>query len=528
MKSLVAFLLGFAICLQQTTAQSTVPIFNSDATATSVLFLDFDGHIMSGTSWNVNGPINLGPANLNPQQITEVYNRIAEDYRPFSINVTTDSTKYEAASTTKRMRLLFTITSSWYGNGAGGVAYIGSFTWGDNTPCFVFTALLGYNTKYISEAGAHEAGHTLGLRHQSSYDQNCVKTNEYNYGTGDGATSWAPIMGVGYYRNSTTWHNGPNPYGCTNTQQDLDVITQRIPYKTDDYDETFRRAENLRFVNNNLRVAGTVNLPTDKDMFELSFSGRKRLMLDVVPTNAGQTDVGANLDVQVQLYNSSRSLIATINPANALSATADTVLEGGTYYALVDGVGNNFTPNDYGSLGNYSLQAQLADVTPLPLHKLELKGAASGGTHTLNWIIEADEAVLSQTVEASVNGSAYATIANPGAAARSFNRSAEGLVLYRLLVKFDNGRSYYSNSIALRSATLNRPKLLTTRVDQSLQINSPLPFEYSITDYSGRTLASGRVSGGSTHVALPSLKAGAYLIRFTNNAETYVDKFVKQ
>ena len=158
-----------------------VPVYSSTASAPAVLFLDFDGHNVSGTSWNYNGPIVAAPAGLNTDQITEIYNRIAEDYRPFNINVTTDQSKYTAAAANRRMRVIFTTTYEWYGSSAGGVAYTGSFTWGDNTPCFIFTSLLGYNAKYLAEAGAHEAGHTFGLRHQASYDANCNLLNSYNY-----------------------------------------------------------------------------------------------------------------------------------------------------------------------------------------------------------------------------------------------------------------------------------------------------------------------------------------------------------
>ena len=83
------------------------------------------------------------------------------------------------------MRVILTVTHEWYGS-AGGVAFVGSYSWGDDTPCFVFSGLLGYNVKNISEATAHEAGHTLGLYHQASYDANCVKTSDYHYGQGAG------------------------------------------------------------------------------------------------------------------------------------------------------------------------------------------------------------------------------------------------------------------------------------------------------------------------------------------------------
>jgi hypothetical protein len=208
MNSLRLFALFLLTISLQSRAQ--VPVYNSYPEATAVLFLDFDGHTVSGTNWNMDGPIHCGPSNLNSEQVLEICNRMAEDFRPFNLNVTTDSARYQAAPIIQRMRVVFTITSNWYGQ-VGGVAFTNSFSWGNNTPCFVFTALHQYNLKNIAEAASHEAGHTLGLRHQAMYDSSCNKITDYYSGTGDGIAGWAPIMGLGYYRNNTTWHNGPEP-----------------------------------------------------------------------------------------------------------------------------------------------------------------------------------------------------------------------------------------------------------------------------------------------------------------------------
>jgi hypothetical protein len=160
--------------------------------------------------WNVTGPFTCNSSGLSDAAITEAFNRVAEDYRPFNINVTTNETKYNSAPFNKRMRVVITTSYEWYGSGAGGVAYINSFTWGDNSPCFVFSSLLGYSVKNIAEAASHEAGHTLGLRHQSAYDAACVKLSDYNWGQGTGEIGWAPIMGAGYNQNMTLWNSGPN------------------------------------------------------------------------------------------------------------------------------------------------------------------------------------------------------------------------------------------------------------------------------------------------------------------------------
>src|SRR5687767_6269872 len=172
----------------------------------SVLLLDFNGHVVSGTSWNSNGDFTCSPAALTTAEIDVVVERVRNDYSPFNINVTTDESIYNAASSVKRTRVVITDSWEWFGQ-AGGVGFVNSFTWGNNTPCFVFSSLLNYNVKQISEAVSHEAGHTLGLYHQSSYDASCIKLSDYNYGIGVGEIGWAPIMGVGYYKNFTIWHN---------------------------------------------------------------------------------------------------------------------------------------------------------------------------------------------------------------------------------------------------------------------------------------------------------------------------------
>jgi Matrixin. len=146
--------------------------------------------------------VTVGGSGLDAAQITTVFNRVAEDYRPFNINVTTEEAKFLAAPLGKRMRVVLTVNHEWYGI-SGGVAFVNSFTWTDNTPCFVFTALHvngagQYVIKNIAEASAHEAGHTLGLYHQSVYNASCVKIAEYNAGQGPvrsaGRRSWVMVI----------------------------------------------------------------------------------------------------------------------------------------------------------------------------------------------------------------------------------------------------------------------------------------------------------------------------------------------
>ncbi len=507
------------------------PVYNSYPSAQAVLLLDFDGHHMEGTSWNYNGPISVGPSNLNNQQVTEIFNRIAEDYRPFNINVTTDTTKYWSAPYNQRMRVVFTISSSWYGS-AGGVAYTGSFKWGDNTPCFVFTALLNYNVKYISEAGAHEAGHTLGLRHQAAYDAGCNKTSEYNYGTGSGEIAWAPIMGVGYYRNFTVWHNGPSPDGCSSTQSDLDYITSPyngFGYRNDDHSDNPSSCTGTTFTSNVFTASGVIERTTDRDMFRVELTRKGQFRLDAVPYNIGTGNAGSDLDMNVQLLSSSGVVLGVYDPGTALSSLVDTVLNPGTYYLLIDGGGNQYA-SEYGSLGSYSVQGTFMEIAPLPVRKLELHGRTDEGHHKLSWIIDADEAVVSQVLEVSSNGSEFRAVANMKKEDRAYNwKPASGGVLqYRMQVVFDNGRRVYSNVVTMKINAASKPVLEGNAVTGNLVINSPAPAAYSIYDTGGKLVSKGKISSGRTTLSVAHITSGIYVIRFDNGNDQNTGRFLKQ
>ena len=513
----------FSVC-----SYSQIPIYNSYPSAAATVFLDFDGQYVDGTSWNWSGPLTLGPANVSTDQITEIFNRVSEDYRPFNVNITTDSTKYWAAPPTQRTRVILTVTSSWYG-AAGGVSYVNSFTWGDNTPCFVFTALLNYNTKYIAEATAHEIGHTLGLNHQSSYDASCNKLNEYNSGKGSGEIGWAPIMGVGYYRNFTLWHNGSNPWGCASYQDDLSIITSNIGYRTDDYSGSINgTTTQLNFTNSRFSVSGVIEQISDKDVFKFIMPTKGWFHLDANPYNVGTGDNGSNLDVQLDLSTSSKKVLETYNPDLLLNATIDTTLDAGTYYLTVQSSGNMYAP-DYASLGSYSLAAAYTPFTVLPIHKLQLEGKSVNGIDHLDWTIEADETVTQQVLESSTDGRNFTALGSLNTSARTYVNVPTGdpVTYYRLKVTFDNNSQYSSNVVAL-PAVVNKPSLTSNLVHNSVQVTSSTNFNYIIVDYSGRTVAKGMVSPGLSTIQTTNLVNGMYIMQFSNGQQQYAEKLMKQ
>jgi hypothetical protein len=509
-----------------------VPVHSSLPSAEAVLYLDFDGHVVNGTSFNYDGPIECEPANLAAEQITEIYNRIAEDYRPFQINVTTDSTAYVAAPATRRIRVLFTVSHSWYGNAAGGVALMNSFSWGDGTPCFVFTALFQYNAKQIAEAGAHDVGHTLGLSHQASYDMNCDKTSEFNYGAGNGETGWAPIMGVGYYRNFTVWHNGSDPYGCNNTQNDLEVITSEdngFDFRADDHGNQGSTATPAAVAQGGFNATGVVSTTSDVDLFRFTLAKNSQVILSALPYSVGSGNTGSDLDLQVDVLDSAQHVIGSYNPGNELSSFVDTVLLAGTYYLRIDGAGNEFAP-EYGSLGSYSVQGAITEI-PLPLRKLEMRGTSDGSKHTLSWIIDADEAIQSMVLEVEGHGGMYRSIQTllPHTRNTSVSSLSGASARYRLAVQFDNGKKHYSNIISLRSQNVAKPMLLYNVIHSaSATVTGSAGFDYQIYEYSGRLLQKGRAEKGVASINLSNLPKGFYILHYSSGGERFVEKFVKQ
>ena len=108
--TLLLFALVFCTGLQV----KAVPKLSSYPSAQATVFLDFDGHFVNSGIWNSANPFACAASGLTDAQVTEVFNRVAEDFRPFNLNITTDSSVFLNAPIDSRIRLIVTTTSSWY------------------------------------------------------------------------------------------------------------------------------------------------------------------------------------------------------------------------------------------------------------------------------------------------------------------------------------------------------------------------------------------------------------------------------
>lgn len=503
-----------------------LPNLNSLPSATATIYLDFNGQTVNSSSWNGGNTLICAPSGMTDAQITEVFNRVSEDYRPFNINITTEETKFLAAPLNKRIRIIITPTSSWK-SGVGGIAYVGSFTWGDDTPAFVFCDRLGPNSpKYVAECCTHESGHTVGLSHQSTYDGNCNLIDTYNLGAGSGETGWAPVMGNSYYKNCTGWNNGPTQYGCTSKQDNLTIITSQngFNYRVDDYAETID-ASAYSLGSTAFNASGIITTSTDNDAFKYNVSSTSSFHFEAKPYSI-INNIGANLDVKVMVYKGG-VLVSTYNPINTLSVIFDTTLSAGTYHFVVTGTGNNYTA-DYGSLGSYTIVGFNGAV---PIHDVTLTGNTNKNKHNLNWSIIADEPIKSQIIEVSEDAITYKALSNfaPSTYGFSYAPYQNSTLYYRLKVTSVINQTVYSNVVALKAAG-NQSKLysVTTFVNDEIIINAADNYRYVLSDVNGRIITTGNGLKGINRININSMPGGMYIVQLVNNNQKQTERIIKQ
>lgn len=509
------------------TSFAQVPKINSYPAAKATVFLDFDGQYVSGTAWNYTGDINALASGLRSADISEIVSRVAEDYRPFDLNITTDSTVYWAAPRNKRMRVIVTPISQWYG-AAGGVAYVGSFTWGDNTPAWVFSALLSNNSKWVAEAVSHEVGHTLGLQHQSSYDANCNKTAEYNTGLGTGEIGWAPIMGAGYYQNHTTWNIGPNTVNCGTIQNDFQVIStiNGFGLRADDHADNTNAATDINIFADAFSVSGLINTAADVDVFKLVLTHPTTLNLSAIPQNVGNNDDGANIDIKLTLMNGNDT-INSYNPSTLLNAGIDTNLNAGTYYLVVDGVGNMYH-DDGGSIGLYNLFGNIASA--LPVKNVQLNGTINNNRHQLNWSFQADEAIKEVIIESSADGQHFSTLGILPATVHSFSYEPLGgaTIYYRLkVITALHDELYFSSIISVLSRINTAMIRVVGNTGNNVTVNSGDHFNYRLFTMGGQLLSSGNLQPGMNQLRTMGAN-GMLILHGSNGNQSFTQKIIKQ
>jgi hypothetical protein len=335
-------------------------------------------------------------------------------------------------------------------------------------------------------------------------------------------------MGNSYYKNMTGWNNGPTPFGCTNVQDNLTIITTQngFTYRADDYAETM--ANNTTALNNNFTINGIITTPTDKDAFKYVLNQPSAIHLSAIPYGINNSVDGANLDVQVQLFDANKVLIRAFNPALAMSATVDTTLNAGTYYFLISGTGNQNTA-DYSSLGSYEFKGF---TSALPIRDIALTGKTEKSKHDLSWTIIADEPIKTQVVQVSTDGVNFRDLysMNTGST-KSFSYAPyeSSNLLYRLKATNVLGQTAYSNVVSLKAT--DKPEkvfAVSTLVHDQMTVNAGENFSYSLHDASGKMLQTGKGLKGFNSFNILNQPSGVYIVRLVSNSNQQSERIIKQ
>lgn len=345
------------------------------------IYLNFMGATLSGTAWNTSAlptiaalpydtdgvPYSFSTTEL--ERIQYIWQRVAEDYAPFEVDVTTEAppadrlTRNGSGDDTFGTTVLIT-KRTFYSCSCGGVAYLGVFDDTSNyyKPALVFYDALGNgNEKYVAEAISHEAGHNVGLHHDGTSNQG------YYSGHGTGATGWAPIMGVGYYKELVQWSRGEYP-DANNKEDDYAVMAANgLAARLDDHGNTNASATRIAGLTNGgvttIEAGGFIERPGDVDVFSFA-AGTGTLTVNIAPARRSP-----DLDLRAELRDSAGTVLASSNPVDALGASLSVSAPGGTYFVAVTGVGKGDLTTGYsayGSLGEYLVSGSVPASTSQP------------------------------------------------------------------------------------------------------------------------------------------------------------------
>ena len=356
------------------------------------IYLDFDGVSVGNIAWTGMGLPQGDHPGWDPMQdgagfsdreraaIQETWARVAEDFAPFDVDVTTQDPGEAALTRSSSSDLDYgthlVVTDSltaWQtlcSQACGGLAWIGRFgavePASDYQLAWVFSTGAGGIARTVAEAAAHEVGHTFDLTHDGTH----ADGDDSYY---EGHEPWAPIMGAAYDQGVTQWSNGD--YADANNQQDdVAVIAELAPLRTDEAGATPATAVQV--------PTGTAYITSRADVDYYALGSCE----GPVTVAAQPAAMGADLDLALTVVDSTGDPVAAGAPATAapagpvpypwedglvmqapvvtgMAAAISVSLPAGDYFAVVDGggaaAGGSGDPvtdyDDYGSLGAYTL-----------------------------------------------------------------------------------------------------------------------------------------------------------------------------
>ena len=360
-----------------------LPMLDSNPGAAHTLYLDFTGHSQSSfqnhrgtfplkSSMQIVTPAystDIDPNSFSAkekEEIRQIWARVAEDYSPFDVNVTT----HYYGELTDGIALKVAIgghPTDWYvdwqtsSETPPGTSSVGSFT-DPNKPnvVFVFSTDLWHGSTTsekdndgrsinvvasVANTASHEAGHAFGLEHLSKYDSTGKLVDKYDGGTSE----WTPIMGDNLASDRTTWGYGPTEAGAKIYQNDVQILGSILGLRADDH--------------SNSRYGGTQLTPSDALIKPMTGKGIIEWQADVdffkftspggpVQVQVKAAEFGPNLWLKAQLWNETGFVANGNFGSSNFETNVSANVPKGTYYVVVQGFGT------YGHLGQYTVSVK--------------------------------------------------------------------------------------------------------------------------------------------------------------------------
>ena len=316
--------------------------------------------------------------------VQKIWQRVAEDFAPFDVDVTTEQPALERISRASAedqvygMDVLFALLmESWNIPGSAGFGMPGAFSANSPgadsmKPSLVFYTTDVINARTLADSATREVGITLGLRTDV---QGC--NGEPYAGQGDSEVNgWAPIMGELSERPLRQFDKGEyaNPgicgEGAVPPQDDFIVMQGAgLSLRADEAGNTTGTASWLPVTSSAGRSAasfgGVIASADDTDVFYLD-AGAGVLDITVEPA-----PLGPNADLELTLRNSAGNVVQVNKPIQNLGAAINvSVGAPGRYFLEVKGGGEGDPLltgySNYGSVGAYELAGSFATPSNAP------------------------------------------------------------------------------------------------------------------------------------------------------------------